>query len=94
LTLAAAVEQIGGGDCGRSRVPTDDPDERAAERLHPKLANWHCRPFSDTRRVRLGRRNCGGDGLVGSLSWGFHRVTLGYSALIGCGYAAYSALVL
>jgi hypothetical protein len=39
LTFAEAVEQIRVGDCGRSRLPTDDRDKFAAERLHLKVAN-------------------------------------------------------
>jgi len=44
LTLAEVVEQIRVGDSSRSRVPTANRDEFAAERLHPIVANWHCRP--------------------------------------------------
>jgi hypothetical protein len=44
LTFADAVEQITVGD-SRSRVPTDDRDRFAAERLHPKVANSRCRPI-------------------------------------------------
>jgi len=38
LTFADAVEQIRVGDSSRSRVPTDDRDRFAAERLHPKVS--------------------------------------------------------
>jgi hypothetical protein len=44
LTFADAVEQITVGDSSRSRVPPDDRDRFAAERLHPKVANSRCRP--------------------------------------------------
>jgi len=44
LTFADAVEQIRVGDSSRSRVPTNDRDRFAAERLHPKVENWRCRP--------------------------------------------------
>jgi hypothetical protein len=43
LTFAEAVEQVRVGDCGRSRLPIDDRDKFAAERPHPKVANWRCR---------------------------------------------------
>jgi len=45
LTFAAAVERIRDGDSGHSRVPSNDRDKFAAERLLPKLTNWHCRPI-------------------------------------------------
>jgi hypothetical protein len=44
LTFAEAVEQIRVGDRGRSRVPIDDRDNFAAERLHPKVKKWRFRP--------------------------------------------------
>jgi hypothetical protein len=44
LTFTEVVEQIRVGGSSRSRVPTDNRDEFAAERLNPIVANWHCRP--------------------------------------------------
>jgi hypothetical protein len=53
LTFAEAVEQITVGDCGRSRLPTDDGDKFAAERLHPKGATRRCRTKSDVLGLGL-----------------------------------------
>jgi len=39
LTFAEAIERISVGDGGRSRLPTDDRDEFAADGLHPKAAS-------------------------------------------------------
>lgn len=47
LTFAEAIEQIRAGDCGRSRAPTDGSDEFVAERLHPNVTYWCCRPIRD-----------------------------------------------
>jgi hypothetical protein len=41
------------GDSSRSQVATADRDRIAGERLHPKVANWRCRPISAIRRLRL-----------------------------------------
>jgi hypothetical protein len=49
LTFTEAVEQTRAGDCGRSRVPTDDSDKFAAERLHSKATYWRCRPIAARR---------------------------------------------
>src|SRR5664279_510208 len=38
LTFADAVEKVMDDDSGRSQVATTDPDQIAAERLHPKAA--------------------------------------------------------
>jgi len=44
LTFAETIAQIRVGECGRSRLPTYNRDKCAAERLHPRVANWCCRP--------------------------------------------------
>jgi hypothetical protein len=56
LTFAEAVEQIRVGDSGRSRVPTDDRDKFAAERLHPKVANSRIRPGAVHRARQAGAK--------------------------------------
>jgi hypothetical protein len=53
LTFAEAGEQVRVGDSSRSRVPTDNRDELAAERLHPIVANWRCRPTPAGRRPEI-----------------------------------------
>jgi hypothetical protein len=44
LTFTEVVEQIRVGGSSRSRVPTDNRDEFAGERLYPIVENWHRRP--------------------------------------------------
>jgi hypothetical protein len=42
LTFARAGENaLDGHRSGRSRMPIDYRDRFGAERLHPKVANWH-----------------------------------------------------
>jgi hypothetical protein len=53
LTFAEAVEEIRVGDSSRSRVPTENCDEFAAERLHPIVANPRCRPSAALQRSAL-----------------------------------------
>ena len=42
LTFAEGVEPSEAGGCSRSRVPIDDRDRSAGERLHLKVANGRC----------------------------------------------------
>jgi len=51
LTFAEAVEQTSFGDSSRSRVPTDDREKFAGERLHPKTAYSRWRPQAEVRRA-------------------------------------------
>jgi hypothetical protein len=41
LTFARAGEKVVDGYRGRSRMPIDHRDNFEAERLHPKVTNWH-----------------------------------------------------
>jgi len=54
LTFADIVEEIRFGDCGRSRVATDDRGEIACEGQHPNVVNWRCRPTAAIQQVKLG----------------------------------------
>jgi len=49
LTVGQAIEQVRVGDSGRSRLPTDDRDQFAAEWLHPRFLNWPWRPSAVLR---------------------------------------------
>ena len=53
LTFAHAAEKVGQGQSGHSRVPTDDREKFGAERLHPMLANWRCRPGAELQASGL-----------------------------------------
>jgi hypothetical protein len=53
LTFADAAEKVRDGDSGRSRLENTDRNKVPAERLHPKAANWRCRPIGDVRRPEL-----------------------------------------
>jgi hypothetical protein len=52
LDFAHATDYLGDGNSGRSRVPTDDRDDFAAERLHPRVTNWRCRPEAAHRFLK------------------------------------------
>ena len=41
LIFARAGEEVVDGHSGRSRMPIDYRDNFGAERLHPKVTNWH-----------------------------------------------------
>jgi hypothetical protein len=41
LTFARAGEEVVDGPSGRPRMPIDHRDNFGAERLHPKVTNWH-----------------------------------------------------
>jgi hypothetical protein len=41
LTFARAGKKVVDGHSGRSRMPIDHRDNFGAERLHPKVTNWH-----------------------------------------------------
>lgn len=43
MTFAQAAENVGDGDSGRSRKPSDARDSYGAERLHLMVTNWHRR---------------------------------------------------
>ncbi|HEY6355781.1 MAG TPA: hypothetical protein VIY30_14945, partial [Burkholderiaceae bacterium] len=60
MTFAEVVEQIRVGDSSHSCVPTDNRDEFAAERLHPLVANWHCRPVAVACAAGLSDAFCSG----------------------------------
>jgi hypothetical protein len=47
LTVAHGAEKVGDVNSGRSRRPIDDRDKFGAERLHPMVTNWRCRPLGD-----------------------------------------------
>ena len=53
MTFAHAAEKVGQGQSGRSRVPTDDREKFGAERLHPMIANWRCRPTPAAQLVKF-----------------------------------------
>jgi hypothetical protein len=53
LTFAEAVEQTSFGNSSRSRVPTDDREKFAGERLHPKTAYSRWRPEAAIRRQAI-----------------------------------------
>ena len=53
LTFADTVEKVMDVDSGHSQVTTTDTHGIPAERLHPKAANWRCRPISDTHGLEL-----------------------------------------
>ena len=54
LTFAHAAEIVGDGDTSRSRVLAGDRYKFGAERLHPIVTNWHCRPVADYRSLKSG----------------------------------------
>jgi hypothetical protein len=49
LPFAEAMVEIGVDESGSSHIPTDDRKKFAAERRHPKVAKWRCRPTADRR---------------------------------------------
>ena len=53
LTFADAAGQIKDGDSSRSRMPADDLDNFGAERLHPMVTTWRCRPAADIHQPTL-----------------------------------------
>jgi extradiol dioxygenase family protein len=53
LTFADAAEKVRVGESGHSMVPTEARDKISAERLHPKVANWRCRPIAELRKAQF-----------------------------------------